>query len=51
MKCYGMPRMYCFAWSRKDIYEGPRTIAYKRRLRRIMRSKARQTAKKALKEQ
>ena len=46
MRCYGMERIqHYLGWSTKDCIEGPRSHAWKRRLRRIMRKRARREAR------
>lgn len=46
--CYGMPREYC--WPIKDRIDGPRSLNYRRFLRRLMRKRARREGKQLLRE-
>lgn len=43
MRCYGMPRLW--GWSTKDCIDGPRSHAWKSKLRRLMRKRARREAR------
>lgn len=49
MRCYGMPRVW--GWSIKDPVEGPRSLRWRRQLRRIMRKRARRAARQWIDEQ